>query len=101
MTTQAAQKIAFARVNIPAGTTTAAFTVPPGVGTVVVRAADPNTPGSTTLIDSSSVTQATIRTSQGQFGNYTGTAFFITRGGAYTVNVTEAIAQLTVYMQEG
>jgi|SRR5688572_13168120 len=86
--------------NRAANTTTAAFTLTAGLAELVVRAADPNDPGVVTLLDSASATVVTVRTSQGDFPGYTGSAYFVTRGGAYTISNTTPIAQLTINLQE-
>jgi hypothetical protein len=86
--------------NRPTNGTTAAFTLTAGFGELQVKAVDQNDPGIVTLLDSAGATVATIKTSVGEFPGYTGCAYFVTAGGAYTITNTTPIAQLTVYLQE-
>ena len=88
--------------NLSADTTTAAFTLPAGVGEMQLNPVDPNDPGTCSLIDSASATVGTIRTPLGNFprGFGFGVLRFQTVGGAFTVNVTKAAQNVTIYFDE-
>jgi hypothetical protein len=88
--------------NLSANTTTASFTLPAGVGELQFNPVDRNDPGTLSLINSVAATVGTIVTPMGEFppGFGFGVLRFQTLGEAFTINVTKATQNVTIYFDE-
>ena len=96
--------------NLPAGTTTANFELPSGMGELQYKPVDPNTPGTLTLTIPTDNSGAAITTSNSYTLTLThgmgdipgfGSLFFQTLGGkTFNINVTAAAQAIVIYFAD-
>ena len=86
--------------NLGAGTTTAKFVLPRGLGEMQLFAADPNNPGICTLQDGSGNTIVTVNSAVGDLKGVTGSVYFETPGGTFQINVTQNASSVLIYFQD-